>query len=47
LKGNLSAAIEQLRFAQASDDGDFYERSAVNARLRELIAVDAQLRRDN
>jgi predicted Zn-dependent protease len=47
LKGNLRAAIEQLRLAQASDDGDFYERSSVDARLRELTAFDAQLRREN
>ncbi len=47
LKGNLTAAIEQLRIAQASKDGDFYERSGVDARLRELMAIDAELRRDN
>ncbi len=47
LKGNLRAAIEQLRIAQSSADGDFYEKSAVDARLRELMAVDEELRRNN
>ena len=47
LMGNLRAAIQQLRYAQASDDGDFYERSGVDARLRELMEFDAELRRDN
>jgi predicted Zn-dependent protease len=45
LRGNLAAAIEQLRLAQSSADGDFYERSSVDARLRELMALDAELRR--
>jgi len=44
LKGNLRAAIEQLRLAQSSGDGDFYERSSVDARLRELMALDQRLR---
>ena len=44
LKGNLRAAIEQLRIAQTSGDGDFYQKSSVDARLRELMSVDAQLR---
>lgn len=36
LQGQLGPAIEQLQFAQQSTDGDFYEQSAVDARLREL-----------
>ncbi len=44
LKGNLRAAIEQLRIAQSSGDGDFYQRSSVDARLRELMAYDQWLR---
>ena len=36
LQGQLGPAIEQLQFAQQSADGDFYEQSAVDARLREL-----------
>ena len=38
LQGQLLAAIEQLQLAQKSPDGDFYERSEVDARLRELTA---------
>jgi predicted Zn-dependent protease len=36
LQGLLQPAIEQLQLAQKSPDGDFYERSQVDARLREL-----------
>jgi predicted Zn-dependent protease len=36
LQGQLGPAIEQLQFAQREKDGDFYELSAVDARLREL-----------
>ena len=36
LQGSLPAAIEQLQFAQSSGDGNFYEQSAVDARLKEL-----------
>ncbi|MBE0614745.1 MAG: M48 family metallopeptidase [Burkholderiales bacterium] len=38
LQGSLPAAIEQLQFAQKSGDGDFYQLSSVEARLRELRA---------
>ena len=36
LQGQLGPAIEQLEFAQKATDGNFYELSAVDARLREL-----------
>lgn len=36
LQGTLPAAIEQLQLAQTSGDGNFYEMSAVEARLKEL-----------
>lgn len=36
LQGQLGAAIEQLNFAQQAKDGDFYEQSVVDARLREF-----------
>ncbi len=36
LQGQLGQAIEQLQFAQKDTDGNFYEQSAVDARLREL-----------
>jgi len=38
LQGSLPAAIEQLQFAQSSGDGNFYEQSVVDARLKELRA---------
>ena len=38
LRGSLPAAIEQLQLAQTSGDGNFYELSAVEARLKELRA---------
>jgi len=36
LQGQLGQAVEQLQFAQQAGDGNFYEQSAVDARLREL-----------
>lgn len=36
LRGSLPAAVEQLEIASKAADGDFYEMSAVDARLREL-----------
>ncbi len=36
LRGSLPAAIEQLQLAQSSGDGNFYELSVVDARLKEL-----------
>lgn len=38
LQGQLPAAIEQLELAQKASNGDFYELSAIDARLRELRA---------
>ncbi len=37
-QGLLLPAIEQLQIAQKAPDGDFYDRSQVDARLRELKA---------
>jgi beta-barrel assembly-enhancing protease len=45
LKGNLPAAIQQLQIAEKADDGDFYQKSGIEARLKELKAKDAQNRR--
>jgi predicted Zn-dependent protease len=42
LRGALPSAIEQLQFAQSAGDGNFYEQSAVDARLRELRAERAR-----
>jgi len=36
LQGQLGEAVEQLQYAQRSGDGNFYEQSVVDARLREL-----------
>ena len=38
LNGQLVAAIQQLELAQKAGDGDFFEHSQVDARLRELRA---------
>ncbi|MCW5603535.1 MAG: M48 family metallopeptidase [Burkholderiales bacterium] len=44
--GNISAAVEQLQIALKSGDGDFYQLSATEARLRELRAQDEELRKE-
>ena len=43
--GNLRGAIEQMQIAVRSGDGDFYQLSATEARLRELRKVDEAQRR--
>ena len=43
--GNIRAAIEQLMLAQKGGDGDFYQQSSVDARLRELRAIDNEQRK--
>ena len=45
LQGTLPAAIEQLQLAQKSGDGDFYQLSAVEARLRDLRSLQAEEKR--
>lgn len=45
LRGNLPAAIEQLQIALRSGEGDFYQLSSVEARLKELRALDAETRK--
>src|SRR5262245_12274901 len=45
LQGTLPAAIEQLQLAQKSGDGDFYQLSAVEARLRVLRSQQAEEKR--
>jgi len=42
LQGSLPAAIEQLQLAQTSGDGNFYDQSVVEARLKELRAEHAR-----
>ncbi len=36
--GNISAAVDQLEIAARSGDGDYYQQSSVEARLKELRA---------
>jgi predicted Zn-dependent protease len=38
LQGSIPAAIEQLQLARSAGDGDFYQMSVIEARLRELRA---------
>jgi len=47
LQGSLPAAIEQLQLAQSAGDGDFYQLSSVDARLRELRAQQLELARES
>jgi predicted Zn-dependent protease len=42
LQGSLQAAIEQLQLARDAGDGDFYQLSVVDARLKELRNEHAQ-----
>jgi predicted Zn-dependent protease len=46
LQGSLPAAIEQLQLARTAGDGDFYQLSVVDARLKELRAQHAQEMKD-
>jgi predicted Zn-dependent protease len=46
LEGSLPAAIEQLQIARSAGDGDFYQLSMVDARLKELRARHAEEVRD-
>jgi predicted Zn-dependent protease len=42
LQGTLPLAIEQLQLAQRSNDGDFYQMSSIEARLREWRMQQAE-----
>ena len=44
--GNIPAAVEQLQIAVKSGDGDFYQLSATEARLRELRRQNDELRKE-
>jgi predicted Zn-dependent protease len=44
--GNVPAAIEQLRLGLKSGDGDFFQLSSAEARLRELLKIDEETRRE-
>jgi predicted Zn-dependent protease len=45
MQGAVPAAIEQLQLARAAGDGDFYQNSMVDARLKELRAQYAEEQR--
>ena len=50
LQGSVPSAIEQLQLAQKSGDGDFYQLSSVEARLRDLrrqLAEEMKERKEN
>ena len=47
LNGNTGAAIEQLQLALKAGDGDYYQLSATEARLRQLRQQDADERKDS
>jgi predicted Zn-dependent protease len=44
--GNVRGAIEQLQIAVRSGDGDFYQLSALEARLKDLRKLDEAQRRE-
>ncbi len=44
--GNLGAAVEQLQIGLKSGDGDFYQLSSAESRMRELRKLDEELRRE-
>jgi len=44
--GSLGAAVEQLQIALKTGEGDFYQLSATEARLRQLRALDAERRKE-
>src|SRR5467141_2343250 len=46
LQGSLPAAIEQLQLARSAGDGDFYQLSVVDARLKDLRAQHSVEMRD-
>jgi predicted Zn-dependent protease len=47
LQGSLAAAIEQLSLARAAGDGDFYQLSVLDARLKDLRTQHTQEVKDN
>jgi len=45
LLGNLAAAIDQLQLGLKAGDGDFYQLSSAEARLRQLKTAEAELKK--
>jgi beta-barrel assembly-enhancing protease len=46
LHGSLPAAIEQLQLARSAGDGDFYQNSVIDARLKELRTLHSEELKD-
>jgi beta-barrel assembly-enhancing protease len=46
LRGSVPAAIDQLQIGLKAGDGDYYQLSSAEARLRELRAIDAERRKE-
>jgi predicted Zn-dependent protease len=44
--GNIPGAVEQLQIALKSGDGDFYQLSSAEARLKELRKLNEELRKE-
>lgn len=44
--GNVGGAVEQLQLALKSGDGDFFQLSATEARLRQIRTLDEELRKE-
>ncbi|MBI2509349.1 MAG: M48 family metallopeptidase [Betaproteobacteria bacterium] len=44
--GNVAAAVEQLQIGLKGGDGDFFQLSSAEARLRELRRLDEELRKE-
>ncbi|MET0166104.1 MAG: M48 family metalloprotease [Burkholderiales bacterium] len=47
LLGNLTAAIDQLQLGLKAGDGDFYQLSSAEARLRELRSAEIEIKQDS
>jgi predicted Zn-dependent protease len=45
--GNTGAAVEQLQIGLKAGDGDYYQMSSAEARLRQLRVQDAEERKDS
>ena len=45
--GNIPAAVEQLQIGLKGGDGDFYQLSSAEARLRELRRLEEELRKES
>jgi predicted Zn-dependent protease len=44
--GNVTAAVEQLQLGLKSGDGDFYQMSSAESRMRELRRLDDEQKKE-